>query len=187
MDLKFIDPIKFNHHYMRTTLLFLFILITTVAGAQVRPLSNTINRSVYTVPNTSFFPDFNLGYTNGNAGDGIAYAEGGSGVRILASVQLPHGAIVDSAHCYFIDYADADMYITLAGYENASGAAGLKEFFTSTTFGKSSSVRMMKAPISTINIDNARNSYYLCVQPKTGAWPKKPEVMGIRSVVFFYH
>jgi len=169
---------------MKSLLLPAVVLCMMTASAQIRTVST--NKGVYTVPNTSFHPDLNLGYANGNAGDGIAYADGGSGVRLVASVQLPHGAVVDSALCYFVDYADADMYVTLAGYENATGS-GLKEFFTTSTSGKSSSVRSVKAPIGSISIDNARNSYYLLVQPKSGAWPAKPQVMGIRSVVFFYH
>ena len=172
---------------MKKSIPFLLLLITTGAFAQVRPLSNTINRGIYTVPNTSFHPDLNLGYYNGNAGDGKAYAEGGSGARMVASVQLPNGAVIDSIRSYFIDYADnGDMFISLLSYENA-GNSGLNEIFTSATDGKSMNVRSLKAPLVSHTVDNARYSYYLCVQPKAGAWPTKPAVMGIRSVVFFYH
>src|SRR5262245_19114759 len=123
-----------NHPFMQRIFIVLVLLFAcTIAQAQR-------GRTVYTVPNTSFVPDLNYGYSNGNAGDGIAYADGGTAVRLVASVQLPLGAILDSAVSYFVDNSDADMYITLASYENAV-ASGLKDFFTSTTSGKSSSVR----------------------------------------------
>lgn len=180
-DLKFIDQIT----VMKKILFLSFLVNSIAASAQVRPINAAVNKGVYTVPNTSFFPDLNLGYANGNAGDGIAYADGGTGVRMVASVQLPQGAIVDSIRSYFIDYSDNDMFISLASYENASNS-GLKDIFTSTTTGKSMYVRSIKATATPVTIDNARFSYYLCVQGTTG-WPKKPQVMGIRSVVFFYH
>lgn len=167
---------------MQKVFLLLLLFVATATYAQ-----RTITRGVYTVPNTSFHPDLNLGYANGNAGDGIAYADGGTGVRLVASVQLPHGAIIDSVKSYFIDYADPmDMYITWARYDNAT-SSGMTDLFTSTTFSKSSAVRSMKAPVGTVTVDNDKYSYYLLVQPKGGAWPAKPAVMGIRSVIFYYH
>ena len=104
---------------MRLTLLFLLVCAVTFAQAQIRPLS-TSAKGVYTVPNTSFAPDLNYGYANGNAGDGIAFADGGTAVRLVASVQLPQGAIIDSVKSFYVDNADPnDMSITLASYENA--------------------------------------------------------------------
>ncbi|HEX2627376.1 MAG TPA: hypothetical protein VHM26_00140 [Chitinophagaceae bacterium] len=171
---------------MRLTLLFLLLCAATFAQAQIRPLS-TAAKGVYTVPNTSFQPDLSLGYANGNAGDGIAFADGGSGVRLVASVQLPQGAIIDSVKSFYIDNADPnDMSITLASYENAKNS-GMKAVFSSNTSGKSSDVRSIKAPIASTTIDNDKNSYYLLVQPSNGSWPAKPQRMGIRSVVFYYH
>jgi hypothetical protein len=162
-------------------LLFLFVTFTvSMAQSQQR----LISRGIYTIPNTSFHPDLNLGYKNGNAGDGIATADAGSGVRLAASVQLPHGVTVDSVRVYFLDYADEDMYISLVSYENATGS-GLKDVFTNTTNGKASAVRSQKAATGPYLVDNEKNSYYLLVQPK-GVWPKYTNTLGIRSVVFYY-
>jgi hypothetical protein len=165
---------------MKTIFFLLLTLFMGTAQSQ-RPA----NRGIYTVPNTSFHPDLNLGYSNGNAGDGIATADANTAVRLVASVQLPHGATIDSVRIYFIDYADEDMFVSLIGYENAKGS-GLKEIFTNTTNGKSNAVRSQKALLGSYIIDNEKSSYYLSVQPKTG-WPKFANTLGIRSVVFYYH
>jgi hypothetical protein len=162
-------------------LIVLLCVTTTVIYGQ-----RTISRGVYSIPGTSFYPDLNLGYSNGNAADGNAYADGGTASRLTASVQLPHGATVDSVRLYVLDYSPAvDMYISLASYAHAGG--GLKEIFTNTTDGSSSTIRSQKALLGSYIVDNDKNGYYVLVQPKGGAWPSGGNKIAIRSVVFYYH
>lgn len=175
---------------MKALLLLSLTLVMITAHAQVLSTpqaqrSTLHSRGIYTVPNTSFHPDLNLGFKNGNAADGIATADAGSAVRLSASVHLPHGATVDSVRLYFLDYSDEDIYIALVSYENAK-ASGLKDIFTNATDGKTSVIRHQKAAMGSLVIDNEKNAYYLLVQPKT-VWPKFANTLGIRSVVFYYH
>jgi hypothetical protein len=140
----------------------------------------TTDRVNYSVPRThyasvageAFQPRYDVSYGAGG-GMGGAYLTSGSG-QMVASVQLPHGAVVTSFRVYFYDASSADMSVSLSGVRlNAGGYYTLASVGSSGTSGYYS---VLDTTISYNTVNNTSFGYEITAH--STAWSSSLKIMG---------
>lgn len=138
-----------------------------------------VPRLLYLTPHTHYFvlggegftPGSNVDYFN-TYGNGGAYIVSGTGA-LVASVHLPHGAVVTAFRVFFEDNSSSDMIVRLDGQSMTGGYFSLAQVTSSgvTGYGNRSTTS-----ISSASIDNSQFSY--SVYAYSTAWSSDLKIKG---------